>query len=90
MEMGGSIGDDRSTLMRWMAPATKIGAVTPSDDTELPDNATLYIGSGGTLVVLPIGNDTPESVEVPDHFYFNVVVRKVMAATSAGDIVWLT
>jgi hypothetical protein len=61
-------------------------AVSPSDTTVLMPGI-LFVGTGGDLVVVP-ANQTEEVMftNIPDGTWFPVLVKKVMAATGAGDI----
>lgn len=68
------------------SPATHAIACTPSDTTTQIARA-LYIGTGGTVVVIPIYSELPVTFQnVPDGSFLQVSVKKVMAATTASDI----
>lgn len=71
------------------ASATNYGAVTASDATPLNFKA-LYVGTTGS-VVLKKKSDGPAVTfaNVPVGI-FSVAGVRVMAATTASDIVWLT
>lgn len=67
-------------------------AVTPSDSTEVNAKA-LYIGVTGDVVILPANaTDTSQTVTFKAHpvGYMPVQVRRVMAATTATNIVALS
>lgn len=75
-----------------MAPAQSFFAVTPNDQVELPQTTkALYVGTGGTLVVLPaLGNTLVTFVKVQDGSILDIRVRSVLATgTTAGNIVGL-
>lgn len=71
------------------SPAANCVAVTPNDSTEVNCRA-LYIGTSGDLAIVPLGGDgtTVTFVNVPIG-WFPVMCAKVMAATTADDIVAL-
>jgi hypothetical protein len=73
-------------------------AVTPSDDDfiMLSENSqfsggpcTLYVGTGGTVVVLTAGGDLATFLNVANGSFMPVQVVKVMEATTAEDILAL-
>lgn len=61
-------------------------AVTPSNTTEIRAMA-LYIGTGGNVAVETTGGDTVTFANVPDGHIILLSVSKVMAATTASDII---
>jgi hypothetical protein len=68
-----------------LAPATDLIPITPSDTT-LTGVRSLYVGTGGDLVVTINGHDrTLENV--PDGFILSAQVTKVKAATTASGII---
>ena len=76
-------------------PATQAAAVSPSDSTELNARA-LYVGGAGNVVVQMMGipNISPGTVSVtfagvPAGTLLPISVRRVMAATTATNIVAL-
>ena len=83
--------DDRGAQFKRMAPGQKMTAVVPNDDEDnCPANATLYIGTGGTLTIIPEGNDDGDTVPlvVTDGQWLDQVsVRRVLdTGTAASDI----
>lgn len=67
--------------------AKKAEAVSPSDTTEL-SAGSLYIGGAGDVVVILEDDDTPVTYTgVNAGTFMPISVRRVMAATSATDIV---
>ena len=71
-------------------------AVTPSDTDDLLrdeqtdcSGPTLYVGTGGDLVVITIAGDEVTLANVPDGTFIPVMVKRVKAATTATDIVAL-
>jgi hypothetical protein len=69
-----------------LAPATDLTPVTPNDSTTLTGVRSLYVGTGGDLVVTINGHDrTLENV--PDGFILSAQVTKVKAATTASGII---
>lgn len=62
-------------------------AVTPSDTTFLSPS-TIYVGSGGNVVVEPVvGGNTITFTNAPSGATIPVRVRRVLAATTATDLV---
>ena len=62
-------------------------AVTKSDTTEVAYKS-LFIGTGGDVAVqLYNGNATLTYKNVADGTFMPISVKKVMAATTAGDII---
>jgi len=73
-------------------------AITPSDGTPLqdydgnPKSMTIYVGTGGTVSVVPVGNDVaqPVSFVVPDGGLVPVECRYVRSTgTDATNMVGL-
>lgn len=63
-------------------------AITPSDATEFDLGVQVYAGTGGTVVVEPYGGgDATVTFNVPDGGYVPCVVRRVLAASTATDLV---
>lgn len=64
-------------------------AVTPADGTTIPVTRALYVGTSGNLaVVMAEGSSTVTFSNVPVGI-FPIQVQKVMAATTAANIVAL-
>lgn len=71
-------------------PASGAAAVTPSDTTELGPCRALYIGGTGNVVVHMPGRDTAVTFSnVLAGTILPVSARRVMAATTATNIVAL-
>jgi hypothetical protein len=74
-------------------PARFANAVTPNDSTDLAEYATsLYIGTAGNLVVLPVGHNDGATITLANHpvGYCPIQVRRVLATgTTASNIVAL-
>lgn len=69
-------------------PAISGRAVTPSDTTIVGPTRALYVGTTGTLVVLMNADAAPITLTtVPAGSYLPLSVMKVMAATTATNIV---
>ena len=69
--------------------APEVTAVTPSDSSA-NEFTYLYIGTGGDVVVIPEGGSTSVTfANVADGSFLWVRTSKVMAATSASDILGL-
>lgn len=70
-------------------PPTRSVAVTKSDSTVLEPTQSLWIGTGGDLVVEEIENPGVARTykNMPDGFEFIGQFVKVMAATTCADIV---
>ena len=70
-------------------------AVVPSatDDIKLDNNrqggCVLYIGTGGTLNVITAGGDTISFLNVPSGITLPVNVKRVLATSTAANIVAL-
>lgn len=72
------------------APAFNGAAVTPSDVTEIPVSRALYIGSGGTMVVVMAEGAQLTFVGVPTGVILPLQVKKVLATgTTAASILAL-
>ena len=71
-------------------PASGAAAVTPSDSTELGPCRALYVGGAGNVVVwMPGRSDNITFLAVPAGTILPVMARRVMAATTATNIVAL-
>lgn len=69
--------------------ATQYGTVTPSDSTDLLFQR-LYIGGAGNVVLKPAIDAAPVTfVNVPAGTWMEVSGVRVMAATTATNIVWM-
>lgn len=70
--------------------AVRYGAVTPSDSTDLKFKA-LYIGGAGSVVTRPAGADgsAVTFAAVPAGTQLLISGTRVMAATTATNIVWM-
>ena len=65
-------------------------AVTPSDSVALTHEAEfLYVGTGGTVVLLPVGNSAVVTlVNVPDGTFLPIKTKRVNStSTTASNIV---
>ena len=70
-------------------PASGYAAVTPSDTTELNCRA-LYVGTTGNVVLqMPGRSETVTFSNVPAGTFMPVSARRVMAATTATNLVAL-
>jgi len=70
-----------------MFPAYKLTAVTPSDTTELVGVRALWIGGAGTVVVIACNDTSSVSLTVPAGTLLPIFAKKIMAASSASNIV---
>lgn len=69
--------------------AVRYGAVTPSDSTELQFKR-LYVGGAGNVVVKPsVDGAAVTFTALPVGTQLNVAGVRVMAATTATNIVWM-
>jgi hypothetical protein len=70
------------------APGSSLFAVTPAD-SDLPALVrALYVGTGGTLVLLAKDDSTPVTLSnVPAGAFIPVRAKRVLAATTASGIV---
>lgn len=66
---------------------TRAIAVTPSDSTEHASGLTVYVGGGGSVVVEPYNGGNTVTFVVGDGGVVPVVCRRVLAATTATDLV---
>ena len=73
-------------------PAYRLEAVTPSDSTDLTGARALYVGTAGNLLVrLPGAPTTTVTLaNVQAGTFIPIRVTRVMAATTASDIVAVT
>lgn len=67
-------------------PAANAAEVTPSDATVIANCRSVFVGTGGDLVVT-IGGNVVTFANVPSGTWMPIIVTKVMAATDADDIV---
>lgn len=70
-------------------PATDAFSVTPSDTVNFITNArSLYVGTGGTVVIVTPKGSVVSLLNVPDGAELHVCVKRVNAtSTTATDIV---
>jgi len=68
-------------------PAYKLTAVTPSDATTLVGVRALWIGGAGSVSVIACNDTTAVSLTVPAGTLLPIFAKKVMAATTATNIV---
>lgn len=71
-------------------PAARAVAVTPSDATVLQTTRGLFVGTGGTVIVdMAEQGSTISFANVANGQFLPIQVTKVLAATSASDIIAL-
>lgn len=73
-------------------PATKLRAVTPADDTDLPGGTcrALFVGTSGDIVLTAAEDEDPVTVPSVPAGILPVSVKRVLATgTTASDIVAL-
>jgi hypothetical protein len=70
-----------------MFSAYKLTAVTPSDATELVGVRALWVGGAGTVVAIACNDTASVSLTVPAGTLLPIFARKVMAASTATNIV---
>ena len=70
-------------------PASGYAAVTPSDSTDLDCRAIYVGGAGNVVLMLPGRSETVTFFNVPAGTFMPVSARRVMAATSATNLVAL-
>lgn len=68
-------------------PAYQLRAVTPSDTTDLSGCRGLFVGGAGTVVVMACNDTAAVSLTVPSGTLLPIFVKRVMAASSATNIV---
>lgn len=71
-------------------PSSRLLAITPSDDTDLSAQAIrgLWVGTGGNLSVIALNDSSAVTISnVADGTMLPIMVKKVMAATTATGIV---
>ncbi len=63
--------------------------VTPNDSTVFPEESSIYVGTGGDIALVLVGDSTVVTYKnVPDGTLLPCNVEKVMATnTTAGSIV---
>lgn len=74
------------------SPASNCFAIVPNDGADLPVNTkAIYIGSGGTLVVLAMNAETPVTLRnTIAGSILDLRVRRILATgTTAQDLVGL-
>jgi hypothetical protein len=68
-------------------PAFKLTAVTPSDSTVLTGVRALWVGGAGNVSVIACNDSTAVTLTVPAGTLLPIFAVKVMAATTATNIV---
>lgn len=68
-------------------PAYKLTAVTPSDSTVLTGVRALWVGGAGNVSVIACNDSTAVTLTVPAGTLLPIFAVKVMAATTATNIV---
>jgi hypothetical protein len=68
-------------------PAFKLTAVTPSDSTVLTGVRALWVGGAGNVSVIACNDTTAVTLTVPAGTLLPIFAVKVMAATTATNIV---
>lgn len=68
-------------------PALKLTAVTPSDATVLTGVRALWVGGAGSVSVIACNDTAAVSLTVPAGTLLPIFAKKVMAATTATNIV---
>lgn len=82
--------DPEGVIIGVSGPASDGAPVTPSDATDVEFRA-LWVGTGGNVSVIFFnGSSTVTLTNVPDGTLLPIMVRKVMAATTASGIVGLS
>ena len=81
--------DQFSSTQSFSGPCSNAVAVTPSDSNELTVvSRAIYVGSGGTLVVITNGGQTTTLAGVPAGAILPLRVKQVLATgTTASSIV---
>lgn len=72
------------------APANKLADVTKSDSTDLTGiaNKGIYVGTGGDVVLLAVGDTVARTLKnIQDGTFIKGDFSRVMAATTASDMV---
>lgn len=87
--MAGNTSSYNTVTIKGSGPIRKLAAVTPSDDTEIGCRA-LYIGTTGNLSLIAVGDSSAVTISnVPAGSVLPIACAKVMAATTASNIVAL-
>jgi hypothetical protein len=68
-------------------PARSVVAVTPSDTTDLSGCRALWIGGAGSVALRCLDDNTTATLTVPAGTLLPVFAKRVMAATTATNIV---
>jgi hypothetical protein len=69
-------------------PAEDGFAITPADDTDLPQvTRGIYVGTGGDLVVVTKLGTTLTHKNVPSGSFLPIRATQVSAATTAADLI---
>ena len=66
-----------------------VAVTTPSDSTELPITRALFIGTAGDVTVTMADGQVVEFLNIANATLLPIQVQKVMAATSASNILAL-
>jgi len=72
------------------APAARAFAIVPNSDTDLTQaTRALYVGAGGDLAVITLAGDSVVFADVPSGSLLPLRVVRVLASSTAGQIVGL-
>lgn len=85
---GGSTVETIGNGLKTTFPARAV-AITPNDSTVFDKPSAIYVGTGGTIVVVPASLDTPIAVtfNMQDGTVVPVMVIKVMVGGTASELV---
>ena len=71
-------------------PSNRWEPVTPNDDADIGMPSAIYVGTGGDVVAIPANGTEPRTFKnVPSGTILPIVPQRVMAATTAADILAL-
>lgn len=85
---GGSTVETVGKGVKTTFPARAV-ACTPSNEIVFSFPSAIYVGSAGTIIVVPWSDDTPDSVtfDMQDGCPVPVMVKQVLVGGTASDLV---
>ncbi len=85
---GGSTVETVGKGLKTTFPA-RAAAVTPNDSVEFAAPSAIFVGSAGTVIVVPWSLETPDAItfDMQDGTVVPVMVRQVRVGGTASDLV---
>lgn len=84
--------DERGIQFRRIAPGQRMLLVQPDDNNDnCEESATLYIQTGGEIVLIPEGNEDNDAITITvadGTFIDQVTFRRVKATGTTADLIY--